>query len=565
MYIDGEKKTGSIAAVGRNLSRRAQNFASDESGLITFFVLFLFVIMLAVGGIGIDVMRYERDRARLQYTMDRAVLAAADLDQSLEPEAVVREYLQKADLLQYLNSVTVTEGLGFRNVRATAESEFPTQFMHLTGVDTLSAPAASTAEESIGGVEISLVLDVSGSMNSNSRLSNLKVAAHDFVDQMVDNTEDGKLSISIIPYATQVSVTDNMMDEFNVSGENAHSNCINFQSNDFDSTSLNANASRPRTLHFDTFTSAGSSRSDGRPYGDLVKFPVCEADDRREILPLQKDRTTLKNFITALTARGNTSIDVGMKWGTALLDHSMNGVVTNLITDGDIPNDFALRPHRYSDGETLKVIVLMTDGQNTSQYYLRDQYRQGNSNIWWNAEEEKYSVYRPSTNRYYWPHDSSWQDHPYGNGTTTEWECTGTIYYGNCYYGSWVQETVEEPGTAERLAYPQLWEQTSLQYNLSRHYYPWMNDSDARDEWYYGVRSYVGSSTKDNRTQEICDAAKAQNVIVYTIGFEAPSRGLSVLKACASSDSHFYDVDGLEISDAFASIASSIRKLRLTQ
>lgn len=565
MFTDGEKKTRPTRATRRDLSRRAQRFVSDESGVIAVFVLFLFVIMLAVGGIGIDVMRYERDRAKLQYTMDRAVLAAADLDQSLEPEAVVREYLEKANLLQYLTSVTVSEGLGYRNVKATAESEFPTQFMHMTGVDTLSAPAASTAEESIGGVEISLVLDVSGSMNSNSRLTNLKVAARDFVDQMVDNTEDGKLSISIIPYATQVSVTDNMMDEFNVSGENAQSNCINFTSTDFSSTTLDPTTSRPRTSHFDTFTSAGSSRSDGRPYGDLVKFPVCESDSRREILPLQKDRDTLKNFITALTARGNTSIDVGMKWGTALLDYSMNGAVTNLIADGDIPNDFSQRPHNYSDGETLKVIVLMTDGQNTSQYYLRDQYRQGDSNIWWNSQEEKYSVYRPSTNRYYWPHKNSWEDHPYGNGTTTEWECTGTVYYGNCYYGSWVQETVEEPGSAERLTYPQLWEQTSLQYNLSKHYYPWMNDSQARDEWYYGVRSYVGSSTKNTRTQAICDAAKAQNVIVYTIGFEAPSSGLAVLKNCASSDSHFYDVDGLEISDAFASIASSIRKLRLTQ
>ena len=41
--------------------------------------------------------------------------------------------------------------------------------------------------------------------------------------------------------------------------------------------------------------------------------------------------------------------------------------------------------------------------------------------------------------------------------------------------------------------------------------------------------------------------------------------GKAVIKDCASSDSHFFDVNGLEISDAFSSIASSIRKLRLTQ
>lgn len=92
-----------------------------------------------------------------------------------------------------------------------------------------------------------------------------------------------------------------------------------------------------------------------------------------------------------------------------------------------------------------------------------------------------------------------------------------------------------------------------------------MNDDDAWDDWYYDVRSSVGSSTKNTRTSNICTAAKNNNIIVYTIGFEAPTAGKVVIEDCASSDSHYFDVDGLEIADAFASIASSIRKLRLTQ
>ena len=70
---------------------------------------------------------------------------------------------------------------------------------------------------------------------------------------------------------------------------------------------------------------------------------------------------------------------------------------------------------------------------------------------------------------------------------------------------------------------------------------------------------------KNNRTKDICDAAKASGAIVYTIGFEAPYSGRQVLMNCASSDAHFFDVNGTEIADAFSSIATSIRKLRLTQ
>ncbi|MCH2250248.1 MAG: hypothetical protein MK042_10675, partial [Cognatishimia sp.] len=80
-----------------------------------------------------------------------------------------------------------------------------------------------------------------------------------------------------------------------------------------------------------------------------------------------------------------------------------------------------------------------------------------------------------------------------------------------------------------------------------------------------GVFDSVGGSEKNERTEDICEEAKEAGIVVFTIGFEAPSSGQAVLKDCASSDSHYFDVQGLEISDAFSAIASSIRQLRLTQ
>jgi hypothetical protein len=75
----------------------------------------------------------------------------------------------------------------------------------------------------------------------------------------------------------------------------------------------------------------------------------------------------------------------------------------------------------------------------------------------------------------------------------------------------------------------------------------------------------VSGSTKDNRLDDICTAAKNAGIVIYSIGFEAPWDGQRELEKCASSDGHYFDVEGVEISDAFASIASSISKLRLTQ
>jgi len=513
-------------------------FAREEDGVFLVFSVYVFLIILMIGGIGIDLMRYERDRSELQNTMDRAVLAAADLDQQQSPEAVVTDYFTKAGLSEYLTSITVDEGDGYRVVSGTATADIDTLFMHMTGVDTLSANTASTAEERIDGVEISLVLDVSGSMNSNSKLSNLKTAARDFIDEMVDNTEEGNLSISIIPYATQVSAPSVFFDEFNTTGINNHSNCINFESSDFLETGVDPTETYERTMFFDPWYTR-----DGRD-DDPVKLitrPVCEAKASREMMILQKDAATLKTFISNLTATGNTSIDIGMKWGTALVDPGMRPVITDLITAGEVDSDFAGLPKAYEDNSTLKVIVLMTDGKNTSQYFINDGFRTGNTNVWWNEEQERYSIYDPGRDEYFVPdyHGSSsgdWEDHPYGD---------------------------EESGDAVRLTFPALWANTSIKWNRKYNYAPWSNSS--WDDWYYDVRNYVGTSTKNARTKNICDAAKAEQIIVFTIGFEAPSSGEAVLSDCASSPSHFFDVDGLEINDAFASIASSIRKLRLTQ
>lgn len=503
-------------------------FRRDESGVLVVFSLFFFMIILLVGGLGIDMMRSEMTRTRLQNAADNSALAAADLDQTLDPAAVVADYFAKSGMTQYLDSVTVTEGLGFRVVDVAVSAVMDTNFIHMVGIDTMSIAAASTAEERIDAVEISLVLDISGSMGSNSRLTNLKVAAKEFIDTLMDTSEAGKVSISIVPYATQVSVGSTLLAEYNATSEHSYSDCVNFETSDFSSTSLSTTDVLKRTGHFDVWS-----------FTDYVKTPVCNTDSASDIRPLSMDRIALKAQIDSLVAGGNTSIDIGMKWGTALLDPSTQGVVTNLISSGNIVPEFAGLPVAYGSSETLKVIILMTDGQNTSQYYLNEGYRDGYTNVYYNESQDRFSIYYENhhgSDDYYWPHTRSWEDHAYGDS---------------------------ESGTASRLTFPQLWNQVSLIWNYYYHYYPILGNS-AANSWYYDVWSYVSGSTKDSRLDNICNAAKNNGVLVYSIGFEAPSSGQAVLKSCASSDSHYYDVDGIEISEAFSAIASSIRKLKLT-
>lgn len=535
----------------RRLEARVRDFRDDESGVLVAFGVFFILIILMIGGIGVDLMRFEFTRTSLQNTLDRAVLAAADLDQQLDPQSVVEDYFAKSSMGSYLSSVTVDQGLNYKEVSATAEIEMNTQLIHMLGINSLSAPAAGTAAESVDGVEISLVLDMSGSMGSNSRLSNLKVAAKDFVTTMINSGPTGDVSISIVPYATQVNAGELLSSYFNLTGEHDYSYCVNFASSDFDHTAISTTAQLQQTGPFDPWYQVESN----------LRLPVCPERASSDIIAYSLSESDLHTYIEGFSAAGNTSTDIGVKWGTMLLDPAMQPIVTDMIANGDVNTNFAGRPVAYDDG-ALKVMVVMSDGQNTSQYYLaNNNYRTGNTDVWFyegdydndGYVERIYTIKSGST--YYYKQATSWNGSAFTSASFVDHPGTND-HYGN-------QPFLNNQST--RLTFPELFHQASNEYVADALYKDIWSDSYADQYWQYNAYNSVSGYTKDNRLNDICTAAKNAGIIIFTIGFEAPSHGEGVLEDCASSQAHFFDVDGIEISDAFVSIAASISKLRLVQ
>ena len=58
---------------------RLTDFGKSESGAMIIFGLIIFVLMLLIGGMAVDLMRFESTRSKLQSTADRASLASRDL------------------------------------------------------------------------------------------------------------------------------------------------------------------------------------------------------------------------------------------------------------------------------------------------------------------------------------------------------------------------------------------------------------------------------------------------------------------------------------------------------
>ncbi len=76
--------------------------------------------------------------------------------------------------------------------------------------------------------------------------------------------------------------------------------------------------------------------------------------------------------------------------------------------------------------------------------------------------------------------------------------------------------------------------------------------------------SYL-NGTSDYQAAEVCNTIKSNDVLIYAIGFKAPSGAESTLKSCATSNDHYFKADdGQELRSAFISIAKQLSNLRLS-
>ncbi|MFN3210135.1 MAG: pilus assembly protein TadG-related protein [Roseovarius sp.] len=576
------------------LRHRLAMFRRDEDGSMIILTLFIFLFMLVMAGLGIDSMRHEMHRAHLQATLDSAVLAGAGASSEEEAKHVVEDYFAKSGMAQYLNSINeddITMTLNTSKVTASADFQMDTYLMKLSGIKQLSASAQSTAEMRIPKLEVVLVLDVSGSMDDNGKIGNLKTAAKSFVTKVLGNSEQGNTVISIVPFSTSVTPTDGIFDVLAVGEDHSWSNCLYLEENDYSHASLatgSSSNSSGQNLKQAVYTSMYGG------FDDLdSEWRSCYTDEYFQIMPYSFSVADLHAKIDGLEAAGNTSTDQGIKYGSALLHPDWREVSAALIANGEIDASLTNVPADYDQPETLKVMIVMGDGQNTTTYFFdksSPKFRGANSDLHEVKYENmtfEYAFQNRNKDRHY---DHPWYEQMCSRGG---WEC---IYSGDGIERS--AYFLEDPDPSNRdsdseseafyniessrwytadefkdLRYtipgfissvPLSWE---VAWGLMSPYYygqitgnwePW-ND--------YRYSESITGETKNRRMNEVCSAAKGAGAIIYSIGFEIGEGSVAdtALKSCASSNSNYYRVTGDKITDAFGSIAGNVQALRLTQ
>lgn len=354
-------------------------FGRREDGSLTIFGLLIFILMLTAGGIALDIMRSEVARTELQYAADRATLAAAGLNQTRTAEEIVKDYVRAAGLDEDSIDVVSVQNGQDRRVTISADSLTDSLFLDLLGINTLVQPISSEAREVRTELELSLVVDISGSMGG-AKIETLRTAASDFVAELLRNRED-LTSISLVPYNDRVNAGSLLNSVFDISDEHPFSNCVVFSDADFTRLDMGPGDELQRMGHFDFRTNFRRGNEPG-----LVENPNCRTDNYGAVLPWSNNVGELQARIADLDASHFTAMDLGVKWGSLLLDPSSRDELNTLATAADLPqgervdSDFIGRPVNYNTEGTHKVLVVMTDGVNTQQWDVRADRKSNNVN-----------------------------------------------------------------------------------------------------------------------------------------------------------------------------------------
>ena len=466
---------------GESVSQRIARFGRDESGTLIVWNLFTVLGILLATGIGISTQWAETQRLRMQNLLDVSVLAATDLDQMRAPADVVLDYFTRAGMAEALtDDPIVLSGTNFRSVGAEAQVDVPTFFM--VAPKEWTVRTASAANETIENVEISMVLDISGSMRFDDRITPLREAAKSFVDLVLLGDKVEGTTVSIVPYAGAVNPGPLLFDELGGVRDHTDSSCLFLEDADFSHTGM-PYQSTSQIPHFHHWAIDWTQ----------MDWGWCPSDDT-SIQALQNDAETLKTFIDDMRLHDGTGTMFGMKYGLALLDPASKGDLDALDGTNHVSDLGKNRPLAWNDASTEKFIVLMTDGKITDQYQprftgLRDPDEDDEDNEVGDVD------------------DIDGIDHDKLNAE---------------------KETLNQSDIGRA----QVVKQRSQ--NLDNFY-------------------------------SICNLAKQNGVTVFTIAYEAPPGAATEMRNCATNSLNFYEVDQLDVSAAFSSIARQINKLRLTQ
>jgi hypothetical protein len=392
------------------MKRLMQWLSSDEGSAIPLIALTLFATV-GMTGLAVDSGRAYLVQQRLLTAIDAAGLAAGSTVSTQNVQAEVEKYLAANFPDGYVDSevvnVVATPNDDNTIIHVTATATLPTVFMGIFGHHEMSVEVDSEVTRTQKGLEVVMVLDVTGSMNDSlgggvTKLSAAKGAAHDMLDILYGDRETvDDLWVGLVPFSQAVNVgpaRTGWIDATHFAAldwaTTSWAGCVEAREADGRDVTDETPADQPfKALYW-------PDHNDYNNWVTITEVPVYEevcvpryCGPRRSryvcgetceqqivryeqvttytitstrgpnkscpvpLTPLTASKTSLDNAIDTYTAAGNTHIVLGAAWAWRMLSPEWQGMWGGEMNDNNLPLD-------YNTPLMNKAMVLMTDGDN---------------------------------------------------------------------------------------------------------------------------------------------------------------------------------------------------------
>jgi Flp pilus assembly protein TadG len=398
--------------------RSPLQFSRNDSGMAAVLFAVLLIPLVAALGSAVDYSRSNASQAALQAITDSTALALSNPRYTADMMQGSAEQILAAETKSgyaFANPLQVKASLSpdGRSVTVTATTSVKNVFMARFGNDFTIIGATAQAYRAVtGSVELVLVLDTTNSMSMSNKMTTLKAAANAMVDTLTSDPK-ADVKIGVVPFADYVNVGLSNRSQLWLSGTTDYSagwstperctdyypvtrtyNCVKTISTcyndgvpyscsstkcDYEYSSTSVHQCTPASSGTDWYRWLGcvGSRTptplrltDDQPLipypGVRIKNPSAStAPCTTALIPLTKNYAAVKATINAMTPKGETYLPSGLVWGLNVLS-----------PDAPFNEGGAYDP---ANKLPRKVMVFMTDGNNTKSLDSSKQWHTGSS------------------------------------------------------------------------------------------------------------------------------------------------------------------------------------------
>lgn len=303
-----------------------RRFVSETTGSLTSIVAMTCLTIVILTGGAVEVLSALGARSELRQAADAAALAGARArdNNELTAQQFFNVNLDQSTIDAAGVELDLTWDAADRSMQVAATTQVNTILLGLAGIDRIELTAFSEARSDVRPLELSLVLDVTGSM-SGTKIAALRSSASSMIDILYDSPQaQDNVRTAIVPFAERVNL-----------GPYA----VRLTKPDGRFMGCSEPRGGPARLN-DAPPAIGTLPANTRPCPNI------------RIQPLTNNPAQLRRHINSLTTGGWTRVDHAAAWGFRSISPLWQGV----WGPNGAPADY--------DPNLLKAAVLMTDGIN---------------------------------------------------------------------------------------------------------------------------------------------------------------------------------------------------------